>query len=71
MSGTIEVSATDPAPAVGVASPLPSTTAVPAPEIDAAPAADLGSLGGIALAVTLVSIASALFARALRGTVRT
>jgi hypothetical protein len=50
---------------------LPSTTAVPAPEIDAAPAADLGSLGGIALAVTLVSIASALFARALRGTVRT
>ena len=71
MSGTIEVSATDPAPAVGVASPLPSTTAVPAPEIDAAPAADLGSLGGIALAVTLVSIASALVARALRGTVRT
>jgi hypothetical protein len=32
--------------------------------------ADLGSLGGIALAVTMISVASALFARLLRGTVR-
>ena len=39
--------------------------------VDAAPAADIKSLGGIALAVLMVSIASALFARVLRGTVRT
>jgi hypothetical protein len=34
------------------------------------PGADLGSLTGIIVAVTMVSVASALFARLLRGTVR-
>ena len=58
MQGTIEVT---------------GTAAATAPTaIDDAESAsvDLGSLGGIALAVTMISIASALFARSLRGTVR-
>lgn len=76
MTGTIEVTATGPAPAAVVepsSTTAPSATAAPRTiaEVDAQPAADTASLGGIALAVTLVSIASALFARALRGTVRT
>ena len=90
MTGTIEVTATGPAPAAVVdpsASTAPTATAAPptatagapttasaasptAAKVEAAPAADTASLGGIALAVTLVSIASALFARVLRGTVR-
>jgi hypothetical protein len=69
MKGTIDVTATAPAAAALVE---PSASAPPtAVEVDAQPAADTASLGGIALAVTLVSIASALFARVLRGTVRT
>lgn len=76
MTGTIEVTATGPAPAA-VVEPSSTTApvATPAPptiaQVDAEPAADTASLGGIALAVTLISIASALFARVLRGTVRT
>lgn len=79
MKGTIEVASTGPAAAAGVVEPsasAPPTAAVvepPAPtaaEVDAQPAADTASLGGVALAVTLVSIASALFARVLKGTVR-
>jgi plastocyanin len=66
MTGTIEVTATGPAPAAAVSGPGRESVGV-----DAEPAADTASLGGIALAVTLVSIASALFARVLRGTVRT
>jgi plastocyanin len=72
MRGTIEVTATGPAPAAVVE---PSASVTPAgdvaPAASATPVADTASLGGIALAVTLVSIASALFARILRGTVRT
>jgi plastocyanin len=81
MTGTIEVTATGPAPAAVVdpavvdpAASGPPVASTP-PEagtatIAARPASDISSLGGIALAVTLVSIASALFARVLRGTVR-
>ena len=77
MTGTIEVTATGPAPAAVIdPSTSPAATAAPPTSVasaalDAEPAADTASLGGIALAVTLVSIASALFARVLRGTVRT
>ncbi len=75
MTGTIEVTATGPAPAAVVdPSTSPAATAAPpaaVAAVEAEPAADTASLGGIALAVTLVSIASALFARVLRGTVRT
>ena len=63
MTGTIEVTATGPAPAAAAA--VGDAAAEPA-----RPAADTATLGGIALAVTLVSIASALFARLLKGTVR-
>jgi hypothetical protein len=42
-----------------------------AAEVGATPAADVASLGGIALAATLITIGSALFARLLKGTVRT
>ena len=75
MTGTIEVTATGPAPAAVVdpsapTTPTPAAAPPTAAKVDATPAADTASLGGIALAVTLVSIASALFARVLRGTVK-
>ena len=83
MTGTIEVVAAGPSAAgagtgngTGTAtangSPAAGTEGAPSSANDvstATPArADLGSLGGIALAVTMVSIATALFARLLRGT---
>ena len=60
MTGTIDV--------VGTTAVEPAAVIE---EVRPGPSADLGSLGGIVLSVTLVSIAGALFARVLRGTVRT
>jgi plastocyanin len=80
MSGTVEVTATaaaSPSSVDSVESAAleggPAATPKPpaADDVDTVlAAADLGSMGGIALAVLMISIASALFARLLRGTVR-
>ncbi|HET8784112.1 MAG TPA: cupredoxin domain-containing protein [Candidatus Limnocylindrales bacterium] len=74
MTGSISV--TKP-PEVAAAPVVPTSPAVAAAPEGAATAteptvqpADIGSLGGIGLTVLLVSIASGLFARVVRGTVR-
>ena len=64
MTGSIVVTQTAPAAA-------PAAPTAPAPAaVAATPAADISSLGGIGLTVLIVSVASALFARVVRGTVR-
>ena len=65
MTGVVEVRAEG-----AVGSQRASAAAQPASAAAQPASADLGSLGGIALAVTMISVASALFARLLRGTVR-
>jgi plastocyanin len=62
MTGTIEISAPDPEPAA--AEPAGANTTPTAPDTTPTQSA----LPGIALSVTLVGVASALFARLLRGT---
>jgi plastocyanin len=52
----------------GATSPPVEPPAAPATP-DAKPATDVSSLAGLVLAITLVSVAAALFARAIRGTV--
>ena len=71
MTGSIAVTGTAVA---AVAAPVSSESTPPASPpsatIDPGATTDMSSLGGIGLAVLLISIASALFARLLRGTVR-
>jgi hypothetical protein len=67
MTGTIEIVASDPEPAAAAATAAGSTT--PATNgtvtLDTNPTGS--ALPGIALSVTLVGVATALFARLLRG----
>ncbi len=60
----------DPAPTAAVAAPTTVPVADTDPAAGAQPASDVSGLAGIVVAITLVSVAAALFAKAIRGTVR-
>lgn len=70
MVGTVRVVTASAGSAGGVPAAAPIAEA-PTDSTDAAPTADSSSSAGIVLTVTLVSVAAALFSRAIRGTIRT